>query len=363
MTPPIRPRILIVEDDEAVRQTLADLLQVNGFDPVTAGTGEEGLARARQDEPALVLTDLSMPGLTGFQLIEAMRRDAALCTVPVIVISAKADRAATRRGMELGAEDFISKPFTEAEVIRSIQTRLEKKGLLDELDAFAHTVAHDLKAPLSVVKLRADLLELTWHQDDDETKHKHVREIVAATNQLGRIVDELLLLTGVLRQPITPGPVDMTPVVGEALARLEPLIAQARAKISQPAAWPAASGYAPWLVEVWTNYISNAVKYGGNQPQITLGGDLVPDGSRVRFWVQDAGPGIDPAVQAALFVPFARISTIRASGHGLGLPIVRRILEKLGGQVGVESHPGRGARFWFELSPVPRAATISPFPS
>lgn len=126
-------------------------------------------------------------------------------------------------------------------------------------------------------------------------------------------------------------------------------------QIDLPAAWPTAFGHAPWIIEVWVNYLSNAAKYGGPRPSVALGGETSPDGRRARFWVQDHGPGLDEPARRNMFVPFTRISTIRASGHGLGLSIVRRIVEKLGGSVGVVSTPGAGARFWFELP-----TTVSP---
>ena len=113
MTPVHQVTILVIEDDEPVRLTLVDTLELNGFRVVAATNGTEGLALAKRDLPSLIITDVNMPGMTGFELLETFRRDEALRAIPVIVISAKVDRAATRRGMELGAADFITKPFTE----------------------------------------------------------------------------------------------------------------------------------------------------------------------------------------------------------------------------------------------------------
>jgi signal transduction histidine kinase len=107
-------------------------------------------------------------------------------------------------------------------------------------------------------------------------------------------------------------------------------------------------GYAAWIEEVWANYLSNAIKYGGDPPMITLGSDLPTPGC-ARFWVRDNGPGLSPNQQSLLFMPFTRLHTGRAEGHGLGLSIVRRIIERLGGSAGVESIPGHGATFFFTL--------------
>jgi signal transduction histidine kinase len=112
-----------------------------------------------------------------------------------------------------------------------------------------------------------------------------------------------------------------------------------------------ALGYAPWVEAAWVNYLSNAVRYGGTPPHIELGCTRQADGM-IRFWVRDGGPGISPEQQVRLFQPFEQVNKIRAKGHGLGLSIVRRIIEKLGGKVGVESAVGQGSTFWFTLPQV-----------
>ena len=99
--------------------------------------------------------------------------------------------------------------------------------------------------------------------------------------------------------------------------------------------------------------MSNATKYGGDQPHIEIGADLSPDHTKVRFWVRDHGPGLPPEIISKLFVPFTRITAVRVKGHGLGLSIVRRIAEKLNGTAGVQSTLGQGACFWFELPAAP----------
>ena len=349
MNPMNRPMVLVIEDDEAVRQTLADMLDLNGYRSVLASNGTEGLAAARREIPSLIITDLAMPGMTGYELLEIIRTDPNLRTVPVIVISAKADRAATRRGMELGAADFITKPFTEGEVIHSIATRLERQELVDELDAFSHTVAHDLKNPLSTLSGWIELSLSLLGSADEATLRHHLTKALDSSRQLNGIIEGLLVLAGVRGQSVTPGPLDTAALVAEAIERLGHMLGTQPARIQKPVSWPAAVGYAPWIVEVWTNYIGNAVKYGGVNPQIVLGGEGSQDGRFARFWVQDNGPGLDEAAQQMMFVPFTRISKVKARGHGLGLSIVRRIVEKLGGKVGVISEPGAGARFWFEL--------------
>jgi two-component system sensor histidine kinase/response regulator len=152
-------------------------------------------------------------------------------------------------------------------------------------------------------------------------------------------------------------PLDMARIVTEARLRLARPIQEHQAEIVVPDAWPKALGYAPWIEEVWVNYLSNAIKYGGRPPRVELGAVVQAGGSAppaARFWVRDNGPGLTPEEQARLFVPFTRLAQASAKGHGLGLSIVRRIVEKLGGEVGVESTgmPGQGSLFFFTLPAV-----------
>jgi signal transduction histidine kinase len=140
----------------------------------------------------------------------------------------------------------------------------------------------------------------------------------------------------------------MAQVVESALTRLQPIIETSQAEIILPAHWPAAYGYSAWVEEIWGNYLSNALKYGGEPPRLELGAEET--GEMVRFWVKDNGRGISPEQQAKLFIEFSRLPQHQQLyGHGLGLSIVARIAHKLGGLVGVESKVGQGSLFYFTL--------------
>jgi signal transduction histidine kinase len=114
-----------------------------------------------------------------------------------------------------------------------------------------------------------------------------------------------------------------------------------------PELWPLAIGYEPWVEEVWANYLSNGLKYGGRPPYLELGSSIGT--GAIRFWVRDHGSGIPAAAQSHLFTSCGENGRLNTPEHGLGLPIVQRLVEKLGGQVGVESEPGMGSLFFFTL--------------
>lgn len=230
------------------------------------------------------------------------------------------------------------------------QYALELDARNKELDAFAHTVAHDLKNLVGLIVGYADYL-IQDHAalpaaDFENALHK----IARYGRKQNDVIEELMLLAGVRTQKIVPSPLVMADIVNEALQRLPQLISEHNAHIILPdeADWPVVLGYGPWVEEVWLNYLSNAIKYGGRPPRVRLGADA-PAGGKARFWVCDNGPGLGQEDRVRLFTPFTRLDQAQVKGHGLGLSIVRSIVEKLGGEVGVESEPGQGSRFFFTL--------------
>jgi signal transduction histidine kinase len=221
----------------------------------------------------------------------------------------------------------------------------------EDLNAFAHTVAHNLKAPLTHVILAADLLELNAGSMKEEYI-PYIKTIVDYGRKMTDIIDELLLLAEVRsREDLLLLPLQMGRIVHDVEARLKTMLEQHNARLVWPADkenWPCVVGYAPWVEEVWANYLSNAIKYGGRPPVIEIGSTILSNGM-VRFWVSDNGEGIPVEDQRTLFQPFARLKPYSTDGHGLGLSIVRRIVEKLGGEVEVESKVGFGSKFGFTL--------------
>jgi signal transduction histidine kinase len=249
------------------------------------------------------------------------------------------------------AQREIAERKRAQEALRQRSLQLEERNA--ELDAFAHTVAHDLKTPLTTLVGFGDLLEENFTTMPKDQLRQSLQMIGESGRKMNNIVDELLLLASIREiKEIEMQTLNMAHLVAEAQERLIYMIEEHQAEITLSPArgetWPVAQGYGPWVEEVWTNYLSNAIKYGDRPPRIECGATLQQDGF-VRFWVRDNGPGLTPEEQDRLFTPFERLHQVRAKGHGLGLSIVKRIVEKLGGQAGVESEVGQGSTFWFAL--------------
>jgi signal transduction histidine kinase/predicted negative regulator of RcsB-dependent stress response len=261
------------------------------------------------------------------------------------------------RSVEL--EQEITARRQAEEKLRQYAEELEKQNA--ELEAFAHTVAHDLKNPLNALRLASSMSEYEFATLPQEEQYDLLRVVDRCGQRIGNIIDELLLLTSVRGQQVEPQPLEMGLIVERALDRLYYLTATYKATVRQPAEWPVAMGYGPWIEEVWVNYVSNALKYGGQPPRVEIGANTL-DADWVRFWVCDNGAGLTEEERSLLFAPFERLHQVRTEGHGLGLSIVRRIVEKLGGRVGVDPDVpvrgeaqeagGPGSTFYFDL---PRA--------
>ena len=258
---------------------------------------------------------------------------------------------------ELAQQEIAERKLVE-EALRRQTAELEARNI--ELDAFAHTVAHDLKTPLTAVVGFSDLLLRRYMQMPIEKLGDTLTVIAQNGRRMVNIINALLLLASVRQMskvPITS--LNMEGIVLAATDRLADMCKERIAQIDLPERWPAAYGYGPWVEEVWVNYLSNAIKYGGIPPYIKLGATPQPSG-QVRFWVRDNGAGLTEEEQSHLFTAFTRLHQTSIEGHGLGLSIVQRIVTKLQGEVGIESVVGQGSTFYFTL-PAVLENTSNPF--
>jgi two-component system sensor histidine kinase/response regulator len=362
--------ILIVGDTTHIG-VLFDYLRGFGFGVLAADDGESALEIAEHARPGIILLDVMLPGIDGFETCRRLKERETTQNIPVIFITAPANTIDKVRAFALGAVDYVTKPIQSEEVlarvrthltIQNLQRRLEEKNarlqeeiaerekLIEELDAFGHTVAHDLKNPLGVSINYARFLNKYCTEMGMEELQKYSQRIVRSGQKMNDIIEALLLLASVRKEEVKLYPLDMARIVAEAQSRLAHMIRQYQAEIILPADWPTAVGYGPWVEEVWVNYLSNGIKYGGQPPRLELGATPQAD-SMLQFWVRDNGDGLAPEDQARVYIPFTRLDQDRAEGHGLGLSIVQRIVEKLGGKVGVKSEgvPGQGSVFSFTL--------------
>lgn len=357
--------ILIIDDTLANLQILASMLDEQGYYVRPVNNGAMGVQAAQLSPPDLILLDIQMPGMDGFEACLQLKADERTRDIPVIFISALNEISDKVKAFRLGGVDYITKPFQLEEVQARVniqvelqrlrqqdQQLIEEQGqLIAELDAFAHTVAHDLKNPLAVISGFAEIMTLPDVDLSEEQKSEILNNIVISVNKTNRIIDALLMLANVRKATdLEMEPVNMSLIIPEIYGRLVLLFNEYDPEIISPESWPIGLGYAPWIEEIWTNYMSNALKYGGQPSRIELGADE-PANGMIRYWIKDNGAGMTDEEASKLFVPFTRLaSTKKIDGHGLGLSIVQRIAKKMGGEVGVESVVGEGSLFYFTLA-------------
>ncbi|MCB0190567.1 MAG: response regulator [Anaerolineae bacterium] len=377
-------KILVADDVKDFHDLISSVfhhqIEAGEFEFIFALDGQEALDKLQADPDIDVfLVDIFMPKIDGLSLLD-MLQEPHFNTSPAltsVVISAYDDLKNIRKAMNAMAFDFLTKPvniddiritITKAvaqsrrikesiakynlaqETLRQANEELEMriKERTAELDAFAQTAAHDLKAPLGNVIGYVDFLN-EYFSDLAPEEMQLVLDKIKASGQKGiKIVDELLLLAGIDKTSVKIVPIDMGTLIGQVLYDLDLSIKQTEAQITIPDTWPTPLGYAPWLEVVWMNYITNALKYGGSPPILTLGYTPTPH-KFIRFWIKDNGPGLSKEHQRVIFTEFTRLDESGVQGHGLGLATVRRIIEKLNGDVGVESTLGQGSTFYFTL--------------
>ncbi|MCT6698631.1 sensor histidine kinase [Rheinheimera sp. 4Y26] len=221
----------------------------------------------------------------------------------------------------------------------------------DDLNAFAHTVAHDLKHPLTSMIGVATLLTQTGDALSPAQQQNFLQQILQSSQKMNLMINALLQLAA-LRSDEEPEKteVQVEHSIQEALQHLQPLLDENHSQVRLCGPFPKVLAQPQWLMEIWLNYLSNAVKYGGKPAQIEVGLDTLTDNSNCwRFWVRDHGSGVPAGQKDKLFVEFSRLHQMRSDSHGLGLSIVRRICQKLGGNCGYESTVGGGSTFWFTL--------------
>lgn len=216
------------------------------------------------------------------------------------------------------------------------------------LNDFAHTMAHQVQGLLGQMIGYTSYLQMHYADNADADVKQALSRIVQSGHKMNNVINELLLLASLRSAEVPIHPLNMARIVAEVQKRLRFQISAKDAVVETPEEWPTPMGHSAWIEEALLNYINNAVKYGGEPPLVRLGSTMMSDGM-VKIWVQDNGIGISPEDQRRLFVPHTRLHQMKVSGEGLGLSIVRRIIERCNGRVGVESEPDKGSTFWFTL--------------
>jgi len=281
------------------------------------------------------------------------KRQIIQCNVRDITERKKMERALR------AAEEALARHAAELEETVNLRTA-ELRTSNRQLETFAHSIAHDLRAPLRTMQGFSQLLLQDHAENLNEQGRDFTRFIDTAAQTMDRLLADLLAFSQISQQKIELGPVSPGVVVQDALADCDAEILARKARITSAARWPTVMAHPAILRQVLVHLIGNAVKFvAGKAPQVRLGAEERP-GGMVRLWVEDNGIGIPAEYHQRIFQVFQRLHTTAYAGTGIGLAIVEKGVERMGGRVGVDSTPGVGSKFWIELARAPETTLAPP---
>ena len=358
--------VMVVDDEPENLNVLDALLTLAGFRVVAFPRGELALAAAHHEAPELVLLDVRMPGLNGYEVCRRFKADASLHAIPILFISAQANAENIAAGFACGAVDYIAKPFRAPEVLARVHTHIALRKAYLQLaaehaqlhrlerhrDMLTHMLVHDMRSPLQVIRGHLELLA------GDGAAHLPADarcSLSAATRGVTLLSQMVSTVVDLSRMESTGIPLNRAAVAAADLfraARAQALEPTSAHRVSQQiaAACPCLLCDVDLSVRVVANLLTNALKYAPADGAIVLGAETHADG--VRVWVCNEGPGIPAHSQQRIFEKFGVVdppSGNPCSSTGLGLAFCRLAVEAHGGSIGVESQPGLGSTFWFTL--------------
>jgi two-component system, sensor histidine kinase and response regulator len=401
--------ILIVEDSPTEAQELQEILERHGYRVTAAADCQEALNMARQHKPDLILSDIMMPQMDGYELCRAIRADAFLTDVPVILVTALSDPEDVIRGMECRADNFIIKPYDENQLLARVQLALENRGrqsggnrlevffngrkhviaadglqmlnlLLStcepaiqrnkemtlaqvtlqrrnsslevanqELEAFSSSVAHELRLPLGNVYGWSSLLLDRFAGQMPQEAERMLQNVRAGARRMQHLIEDLLRLSRVSRQELFKQTVDLQALVQEVVGDLREKQGERQVEV-QIGALPKCVGDHPLLKQALANLLSNAFKFTSKTEHARVEAGCARRGSEIVYFVKDNGAGFDMKHASKLFGVFQRLHKAgQFDGTGVGLSIAHRIIQRHGGRIWAEAEVGKGAAFYFTL--------------
>lgn len=376
--------ILIVDDVPANLEVVSRQLENHGYRAVVAQGGEEGVERARLVLPNLILLDVLMPGVDGFETCRRLKASTQTRDIPVIFMSALTDTADKLTGFEVGAVDYVTKPLNGAEVLARINTHLtlhtlrrkleEQNAQLQqeiaareqiqvalqrsntELEQLAYVASHDMQEPLRMIASYLQLVAQRYQGKLDAEADEFIGYAVDGAKRMQALINDLLAYSRLGTKAKPFGPSDCGALVDLAIAGLHIAIEESGARVTHTAL-PVVMGDATQLAQLFQNLLANAIKFrGAEPPQVQI--EAEPTGGDWCFSVRDNGIGIAPEYHERIFVMFQRLHGRREyPGTGIGLALCKKIVERHGGRIWVESTLSTGSVFRFTIPRIRSAET------
>lgn len=365
------PRILVIEDEVSILENVAEILEIHNFTVITAANGVDGVAAARSHRPDLILCDINMPQMDGYGVLVTLRNETLTNEIPFVFLTAFVDREFQRRGMTLGAEDYLTKPFTPKELVETVNTQLAKAkereaamhGLRENLIS---SLPHELRTPLTGIVTCADLLIMDIEEKtfDQRRAEQTIRIIQSSGQRLQRLIENHLIYSQLAlhqgdesqQAMMVYGEGTQTPMHIVSMATHQ--ASEAVDRVNDIRLGQTDDGYARVtennLHKIIFELVDNALKFSTPGQLVTIS-----SGEHDGFYqitIEDQGRGMKPEhiQQIGAYRQFER-KRYEQQGMGLGLVISMLIAQVHGGTVTVESEPDVGTRVTVALPSTPRA--------
>lgn len=372
-------KILIIDDEQPLRDEVSDWLQFEGHEVLSAENGRIGLEMIIRDQPELIICDIAMPEMDGRTVLLEVRANPAVNHIPFIFLTASATYESIRRGMDLGADDYLTKPFRHGDLLKAIESRLRKQ---EEQKARAHQqleavnkafqaeqerrllksrivamFSHDFRNPLFAIISAVGLIENYGDRLDAKRKHGYLQRISGSAHLLLQMLDDMLLAAELENGHLEyhAQPIEIVPILETILDEFR-LIYEHSHQFTLESTFSGVLTSDPKLLHaIATNLLSNAVKYSPAGGPVRV--RLTTDSGGITLQIIDQGLGISEQDCQHLFEPFYRIDHGQgAKGTGLGLTIVHQAVTLCGGTVEVQSEVGKGSTFVVKLPHQPNAS-------
>jgi signal transduction histidine kinase len=358
-------KILVIDDENTLRHTISTILRYAGYEVVDAADGRAGVRLASEHMPDLIVSDIVMPGLDGYGLLSTLRDNAETAAIPVIFVTALAERQAIRQGMELGADDYLVKPFAPVDLLNTVKTRLQRQAVLAEKHDttlrilrknIVYALPHEMRTPLHLILGFAQVLEMHHHKASSEDILQATGAIIKAGHRLEHLIENYLAYaqmeliatdpqeTDALRNHFTDDPTHIISSAARTCADVYDRVGDLLLELQGTALRIAQESLAKLISEV----VDNAFKFSkpGTPVHIT---SMCQDRQFVLH-ICDRGRGMsaEQIKNVGAYMQFER-AFYEQQGLGLGLAIVRRLVELHGGQLEIESILNQGTHVHIRL--------------
>jgi signal transduction histidine kinase len=378
MSAPARPSesVLIVDDTIENLRLLSSMLSARGYEVRAVSNGRQALQAAEGDPPDLILLDVNMPEMNGYEVCRALKASAKLRDIPVIFLTALGEIADKVKAFDAGAVDYVTKPFQVEELEARVRTHLALRRASRELfeshqrltaleklrDDLVHMVVHDMRSPLTVLGGHLTLLREGTQGVLTEDAADDLRKAERCARTLNRMVNDLLDVSRLENQklPLHPADHDISAMIDDVCATVGTLDKGRRIRLEIPGPIQVRCD-GPLVKRVLENLVGNAIKHTPAGAGVTIA--VGKRSSRARIEVRDQGPGVPPDATERIFQKFETLATRTEQKYdsvGLGLAFCKLAIEAHGCKIGVSPGVPRGSVFWFELPSALEPSALEP---